>query len=214
MKAKTAAVAVAGVLLAGCVQNPETGQTELSRAGIGAGLGALGGAIIGGIADDGRGALIGAGIGALAGGAVGSYMDNQEAELREELAGSGVDVTRQGDNILLNVPGNVTFATNSSDIRPEFYTTLSELSGTLGAYEQTYVDVIGHTDSTGPADYNQSLSERRAKSVADYLSANGVIAQRIAIGGFGETQPIAENATAPGRQQNRRVEIVLRPYTG
>ncbi|NNG04815.1 MAG: OmpA family protein [Inquilinus sp.] len=209
-----AAVALAVAVLTGCVQNPQTGQYEPTRAGLGAGLGALGGALIGGVANDGRGALVGAGIGALAGGAVGAYMDRQEAELRQELAGSGVDVVRDGDNIVLNMPSNVTFAFDSTGIRPQFQGTLSEVANTLSSYEQTYVDVIGHTDSTGPEAYNQDLSERRALAVADFVSARGVIPPRINTGGAGESQPVASNATAGGREQNRRVELYIRPYTG
>ncbi len=208
------ALILTGLVLASCVRNPDTGNMEMSRTGLGATIGALGGAAVGAIADDGRGALIGAGIGALAGGAVGAYMDRQEAELREELAGSGVGVSRQGDNIVLNMPSNVTFDFDSTRIRGEFQGTLTEMSQTLAEYEQTYVDVVGHTDSTGSAEYNQGLSERRARSVADYISARGVIPPRINIGGYGETQPIASNATNDGRQQNRRVEIYIRPYTG
>ena len=215
MRLKTVSVLiVAGVLVAGCARNPTTGQMEMTKTGLGATLGAFGGAAIGAITNDRRGALIGAGIGALAGGAVGAYMDRQEAELRQDLAGTGVGVARQGDNIVLNMPSNVTFAFDSSAIRPEFQGTLGEVGQTLAQYEQTYVDVVGHTDSTGPEDYNQSLSERRARSVADYISARGVIPPRINIGGYGETQPIADNATNSGRQQNRRVEIYIRPHTG
>lgn len=215
MRLKTISVLVAsGILIAGCTRNPTTGQMEMTNTGLGATLGALGGAAIGAITNDRRGALIGAGIGALAGGAVGAYMDRQEAELRQDLAGTGVDVSRQGDNIVLNMPSNVTFGFDSTTIRPEFQGTLSEVGQTLAQYEQTYVDVVGHTDSTGSTDYNQSLSERRARSVADYISARGVIRPRINIGGYGETQPIADNGTNAGRQQNRRVEIYLRPHTG
>lgn len=215
MRLKAAsALILTGLMIAGCVRNPDTGNMEMSRTGLGATIGALGGAAVGAVADDGRGALIGAGIGALAGGAVGAYMDRQEAELREDLAGSGVGVSRQGDNIVLNMPSNVTFDFDSTRIRGEFQGTLAEMSQTLASYEQTYVDVIGHTDSTGSSTYNQDLSERRARSVADFISARGVIPPRINIGGYGETQPIASNATTVGRQQNRRVEIYIRPYTG
>lgn len=213
LKAATAVI-LTGLVIAACVRNPDTGKMQMSNAGLGATIGALGGAAVGGIADDGRGALIGAGIGALAGGAVGAYMDRQEDELRRDLAGSGVDVSRQGDNIVLNMPSNVTFDFDSTAIRGEFQGTLGEVAQTLARYEQTYVDVIGHTDSTGPANYNQSLSERRALSVADYVSARGVIPPRINTGGYGETRPIADNSMAAGRHQNRRVEIYIRPYTG
>ncbi len=208
------AVVLTALFIAACTQDPNTGQMQMSRAGIGATIGALGGAAVGAIADDRRGALIGAGIGALAGGAVGAYMDRQEAELRQELAGSGVGVRRQGNNIILNMPSNVTFDFDSTQIRGEFQGTLSQVAQTLTEYEQTYVDVVGHTDSTGSTTYNQGLSERRARSVADFISARGVIRPRINIGGYGETQPIASNDTPAGRQQNRRVEIYLRPHTG
>lgn len=214
MRLKAAsAIILAGVLIAGCARNPNTGQMEMTQTGLGASIGALGGAAVGALAGNRRGALIGAGIGALAGGAVGAYMDRQEAELKQDLAGSGVAVSRQGDNIVLNMPSNVTFGFDSTSVRPEFQGTLAEVGQTLAQYDQTYVDVVGHTDSTGPAEYNQSLSERRARSVADYISARGVIRPRINIGGYGESQPIADNATASGRQQNRRVEIYIRPHT-
>ncbi len=215
MRLKAAsALILATLLIAGCARNPATGKMEMSSTGLGATIGALGGAAVGAVADDGRGALIGAGIGALAGGAVGAYMDRQEAELRNDLAGSGVGVSRQGDNIVLTMPSNVTFDFDSTRIRGEFQGTLTDVARTLGDYEQTYVDVVGHTDSTGSTTYNQGLSERRARSVADYISARGVIPPRINIGGYGETQPIASNAYEAGRQQNRRVEIYIRPYTG
>ena len=213
LKAATAVI-LTGLVIAACARNPDTGKMQMSSTGLGATIGALGGAAVGGIVDDGRGALIGAGIGALAGGAVGAYMDRQEDELRRDLAGSGVDVSRQGDNIVLNMPSNVTFDFDSTTIRGEFRGTLGEVAQTLSRYEQTYVDVIGHTDSTGPADYNQSLSERRALSVADYISARGVIPPRINTGGYGETRPIADNSMAAGRHQNRCVELYIRPYTG
>lgn len=215
MRIKAAsAMILTGLLIAGCARNPETGQMEMTRTGLGATIGALGGAAVGAVAGDGRGALVGAGIGALAGAGVGAYMDRQEAELREDLAGSGVDVTRQGDNIVLNMPSHVTFGFDSTEIQGGFQGTLNDVSQTLASYEQTYVDVIGHTDSTGTAAYNQDLSERRAVAVADFISARGVIPPRINVGGYGETQPIADNGTQVGRQQNRRVEIYIRPYTG
>lgn len=203
-------IVAAAALLAGCQTQP--GQNTA----VGAGLGALGGAAVGAAIDNGGlgGALVGAGIGALAGGAVGNYMDRQEQQLRQELAGSGVDVQRQGDVIVLNMPGNITFATDSADINPQFYPTLNEISQTLRNYPQTTVQVVGHTDSTGSADYNVDLSLRRANSVVQFLQAQGVQPQRVAAYGAGETQPIASNATASGRQANRRVEITIRPYTG
>ena len=200
--------------LTACTTNPYTGEQEASKTAKGAGIGALAGAVAGVIAGDSRkSALIGAGIGALAGGAVGYYMDQQENKLRAELANSGVSVTRNGDNIILNMPGNITFATDSSNISSDFYGVLTSVSKVLNEYEKTYVDVTGHTDSTGAEDYNMRLSVARANSVADFIKSQGVLAQRIYTQGMGETQPIADNDTPAGRAQNRRVEIVLTPVT-
>ena len=176
-------------------------------------IGAAGGAVIGAIASGRRGALIGAGIGALGGGAVGYYMDQQEAKLRAQLQGTGVSVTRSGDNIILNMPGNVTFATNSSDISSGFYSVLDSVALVINEFDKTYVDVVGHTDSTGAADYNQRLSERRAQSVSGYLQSQQVLPARLLVRGMGASSPIASNDTAQGRQQNRRVEIILVPVT-
>jgi len=207
------ATAVA-VILAGCqTTDPYTGEQKVSKTTIGAGVGAAGGAIIGAIAGNRKGALIGAGIGALAGGAAGYYMDQQEAKLRAQLQGTGVSVTRSGDNIILNMPGNVTFATDSSDISSSFYPVLDSVALVINEFEKTYVDVVGHTDSTGAADYNQRLSERRADSVSRYLQSRGVLQARMVVRGMGASSPIASNATPAGRQQNRRVEIILVPVT-
>ena len=140
-------------------------------------------------------------------------MDRQEARLRAELEGTGVSVTRRGDNITLNMPGNVTFATNSSNLSPAFFNVLNSVGKVLGEFEQTVVEVAGHTDSTGASAYNQSLSERRAGSVASYLQAQGVIAQRVITVGMGESRPMANNGSAAGRQTNRRVEITMVPLT-
>lgn len=180
----------------------------------GAAAGGLAGAGIGALVSGGNrgtGALIGAGIGALAGGAIGNYMDRQQAEMRRNLAGTGIGVNRRGDNLVLEIPGDVTFATDSATIKPAFYGPLDQVAATLNQYTSTYIDVVGHTDNTGPAEYNQRLSEARARSVADYISSRGVYPPRINIGGAGEDQPKASNATAAGRQQNRRVELTIRP---
>ncbi|MGK9231623.1 OmpA family protein [Inquilinus limosus] len=191
-------------------------QFDSSRNTIGgAAAGGLAGAGIGALVSGGNrgeGALIGAGIGALAGGALGAYMDRQQADLRRNLAGTGIDVTRRGDNLILDIPGDVTFATDSATIKPQFYGPLDSVAATLNQYTDTYIDVIGHTDNTGSAEYNQRLSEARARSVADYISSRGVYPPRINIGGAGETQPIASNATAAGRQENRRVALTIRPF--
>jgi outer membrane protein OmpA-like peptidoglycan-associated protein len=149
----------------------------------------------------------------LAGGSIGYYMDQQEAELRAELQGTGVSVTRIGDNITLNMPGNVTFATDSSDLSPAFFDVLTSVSKVLTEYDQTVVEVAGHTDSTGSDSYNQSLSERRANSVAAYLRSQIINCQRLLTLGVGEQHPVADNSTTGGRQANRRVEITMVPVT-
>lgn len=201
---------------AGCTTDPYTGERQVSRtaigAGVGAAAGAAGGAIFGG-GDRGKRVLIGAGIGALAGGAVGGYMDYQESKLRQRLQGTGVSVTRQGDMIILNMPGNVTFDTGSAGIKPQFFEVLNSVAIVLKEYEKTYVDVLGHTDSTGSLDLNMRLSQDRAQSVAQYLVSQGVQQERFLVRGMGPNQPIADNSTAAGRSQNRRVEIKLTPIT-
>ncbi len=184
------------------------------NAAIGAGIGAVIGLISGDDAVDRRQkALILAGVGALAGGAVGYYQDRQQAELRAELEGTGVSVHRVGDNITLKMPGNVTFATDSADLSPAFFNVLGSVTKVLNKYEQTIIEVAGHTDSTGTAQYNQGLSQRRASSVGQYLRAQGVMDQRIMTLGLGEDYPIADNGTDSGRQSNRRVELTLVPLT-
>jgi len=140
-------------------------------------------------------------------------MDNQEKRLRQQTAGTGVNVIRDGDNLILDMPSEVTFAVNSSNIEPGFRSTLDGLASTLNEYEQTYIDVLGHTDSTGSDAFNQALSERRATSVAGYLSSRGVNSARVGTRGFGESQPRATNVTEEGRSSNRRVEIRLVPVT-
>ena len=209
-KKPVVAVLIASMALAGCEtvqQNPRTAS--------GAAIGALGGAAAGTLfkGDDRRNALIGAGIGLLAGAAIGQYLDRQQRELEQNLQGSGAQVTRQGEQLMVNLPGNVTFATDSAQIRPEFYPVLNDVAATLQRYPQSYIDVVGHTDNTGSAEYNQRLSEQRAQSVANYLVSRGVEPARIAAYGQGETQPIASNATPEGRQANRRVELRIIPAT-
>jgi len=209
------------ITLPGCTTtNPYTGEQQVSKAAIGSGLGAAAGAAIGAIAggdsskERRKKALIGAGVGAIAGGGVGYYMDVQEAKLREQLQGTGVSVTRIGDEIMLNMPGNVTFATNSTDIKSNFYGVLDSVSLVLKEYDKTVVEVAGHTDDRGAEAYNQTLSERRADSVARYLSSRGIEGMRLIPVGYGESRPTADNATAGGREQNRRVELTLAPITG
>lgn len=208
-----------GFVLAGCeTLDPYTQESKTSNATKGAIIGAVSGAVIGLISGDDaverrQHALILAGVGALAGGAIGYYMDRQEAKLRAELEGTGVSVYRNGDNITLNMPGNVTFASNSSDLSPAFFNVLSSVSKVLGEFDKTIVEVAGHTDSSGSESYNQSLSERRAAAVAQYLGAQKINRQRLITVGMGETRPVADNATATGKQTNRRVEITMVPIT-
>lgn len=210
-------LALAGLLAAGCTTiNPYTNEQQTSKAAKGAGIGAAVGAVAGWISgDDGkerrRRALIGAGVGGLAGGSIGYYMDVQEAKLRQQLQGTGVSVTRVGDNITLNMPGNVTFQTNNSDLNANFFGVLDSVALVLKEYDKTLIEVAGHTDSSGSDQYNQQLSERRAATVARYLQTRGVSGQRILTVGAGETRPIAPNDTPQGMAANRRVELTLAP---
>jgi outer membrane protein OmpA-like peptidoglycan-associated protein len=198
--------------------DPYTREEQAARAQRQAIIGAAVGGAVGLITGDSsmerkKRALVGAGLGALAGAGVGAYMDRQEARLRAELERTGVSVTRDGDNITLNMPGNITFATDSADLNANFYDVLNSVSTVLSEFDQTVVEVAGHTDSTGETAYNQSLSERRASSVASYLGTRGVLRDRIITVGAGENRPIATNDTDVGRQQNRRVELTLVPLT-
>jgi len=217
----TAGKRLSGAMLAlmlgisGCTTtNPYTGEQEVNKTSKGAGIGALAGlttAIL--VGGDRKKLLAGAGIGALVGGGVGYYMDRQEDKLRQQLQATGVSVTRNGDNIILNMPGNITFATDSSNISADFYKVLDSVALVIKEFEKTYVDVVGYTDSTGAESYNQKLSEARASSVARYLESQGVLAARIVSSGMGEANPVASNDTAEGRSLNRRVEIILTPIT-
>ena len=172
-----------------CTTNPYTGEKEASKTGLGAGIGAL------------------------AGGGAGYYMDKQDNELRAQLQNTGVSVTRNGDSIILNMPGNITFATGSSNITADFYPVLNSVALVVNKYEKTYIDIIGHTDSKGSKEYNQRLSEERAQSVARFLETRAVIPERVMVDGMGEADPIASNDTREGRAKNRRLEIKLRPVT-
>lgn len=210
----TAASLGALALTSGCVTNPETGNRTISKAAIGGLGGVVGGYLLGDVLggkNDRTAKIVGAGLGGLAGAGIGYYMDEQEKKLREQTAGTGIDVTREGDNLILNMPSNVTFGVDSSAISPAFQTTLGNVANTLSSYEKSYVDVLGHTDSTGSDAYNQSLSERRAESVANFLANSGVQRARLATRGYGESQPIASNSTEEGRAANRRVEIKIVP---
>ena len=209
-------VAAIAVALAGCATNPYTGERRASRTvtsgAAGAGAGAAAGAIIGAIAGNaGKGAAIGAAVGAASGVGIGVYQDRQAEKLRARLASTGVSVTREGDNIYLNMPSDITFAVDQSDIKPTFYETLNSVSIVLNEFDKTTVTVLGHADSTGSDAHNQQLSERRALSVSQYLVGQGVSGPRLNNIGFGETRPIADNSTPQGRAANRRVEIVIDP---
>ncbi|WP_052129661.1 OmpA family protein [Sphingomonas sp. 35-24ZXX] len=207
---------LSSLALAACVTDPETGQQRISKSAIGGLGGALGGYLLGDIVGGRRDRtekIVGAGIGAVAGAGIGYYLDQQERELRQKTAGTGIDVVRDGDSLLLNMPSQVTFDVDSSAVKPEFRNTLNDVASTLVQYESTYIDVYGHTDSTGSDTYNQTLSERRAQSVSSYLSTRGVQSARLATRGFGESQPVASNTTEDGRAQNRRVEIRIVPVT-
>jgi outer membrane protein OmpA-like peptidoglycan-associated protein len=212
----TIGLVVAMLPLSACVTDPETGNRTISKAAIGGIGGALGGYLLGDLVGGRRDRtekILGAGIGALAGAGVGYYMDEQERKLRQQAAGTGINVIRDGDNLVLDMPSEITFGVDSANIDPGFRNTLDQLASTLTQYEKTYVDVLGHTDSTGSDAYNQTLSERRASAVADYLSTRGVQSARLAARGYGESQPKASNLDAAGRSANRRVEIRLVPVT-
>ncbi|WP_341209234.1 OmpA family protein [uncultured Sphingomonas sp.] len=215
-KLAAALACVSLVAVSACTTDPDTGERRISKTAIGGIGGALGGYLLGDLVGGRRDRtekIVGAGLGGIAGAGIGAYMDKQERELRERTRGTDVEVTRQGDDLLLNIPSGINFAYNSANVQPQFRATLDKVAGVLADYKETYVDVYGHTDSTGSDSYNQDLSERRARSVADYLSSHGVQDARIATRGFGETQPIASNETEAGRAENRRVEIKIVPIS-
>ena len=210
--------------LAGCVtpgggyyggqpQQPDNDNNRTQKGAIiGAVAGAVAGLLSGGDATERRQrALVGAGVGGLAGGAIGNYQDRQERALRDRMAGTGVDVVRNGDNITLNMPENITFGFDRSDLQPQFFAVLDNVAGTLREYNQTIVEVAGHTDSKGTDAYNQALSDRRANAVGNYLMSKGLVRDRFILIGAGESRPVASNETDAGRAQNRRVEITLVP---
>lgn len=203
------AALASSLALVGCATDPVTGQQTIHKGA----LGALGGAAAGaGISKVTGGDKTGrdAAIGAVVGGAIGAYMEKQQKQLEEQMAGTGVQVKPDGQgNIDLIMPGNITFAHDSTTINPSFYNTLDKIATTMNQYNQTTVTVMGHTDSVGNPTYNQGLSQRRAQSVAGYLVNRGVAHNRIQTLGYGQNQPIATNSTEQGRMQNRRVEIKL-----
>lgn len=208
MKKSIVALSTSLFFVTGCMSTATNTQK-------GAGIGAVIGAIAGkGTGDHDKSRYVwGAALGALAGGAIGAYMDKQEAEFREELKGSGVEVFREGDTIRLSIPGNITFATGQANIMTNFYPVLNDVAKVLNRYEKTKLSIEGHTDSVGDATFNQQLSIQRANSVAAYLESTGTAGQRLQTLGFGESQPLASNDTAQGRQQNRRVELRVLPLT-
>ena len=214
----TAVALIATITLGGCATY--TGQTNdpndpnrtRNAALIGAGIGAVAGLLSGGNATERRQrALVGVGVGGLAGGAIGAYQDRQEAELRRQTAGTGIEVSRDGDVIKLNLPDGVTFDFGKADLKPQFYPALNNVAATLAQYNQTIVEVAGHTDSIGSDAVNQRLSEQRAASVGNYLIGQGLVRERFEIVGMGKNYPIASNETDSGRALNRRVEIRVLP---
>lgn len=206
-------------LVTGCASNNpyEQRAPSSSRTATYGGIGALAGAAAGALIshdDRGKGALIGAAVAGAAAAAYGYYADRQEEALRRSMQGSGVEVQRQGDVIQLIMPGNITFATDSAEIASSFYGPLNTLASSFRQYPHNSIEVTGHTDSTGSHRYNLALSQRRAQRVVDYLLAQGVDATRVSSRGLGPDQPLASNASAEGRAQNRRVEVTLRPLPG
>lgn len=203
------------VMVSGCVTDPNTGEQKVSRTAIGGAGGTLAGLLLGGLIGGGTGRIVGAGIGGIAGAAVGYTMDKQIKELRESTAGTGVDIgpADDGQSILVNLPEGVTFDIGSYTLRPEFRATLDTIAQSMTQYPDSLIDVYGHTDSTGSDAFNQTLSENRAQTVANYLTMRGVSAARIRSQGFGKTMPVANNATEEGRRRNRRVEIKIVPIS-
>ncbi|MEX0942012.1 MAG: OmpA family protein [Pseudomonadales bacterium] len=222
MSIRTVSAAIAIVIgVGGCMTyDPYTDEKQVSKAttgaAIGAGVAAIGAAIVN-RDDDARDrnqrVLAAAAAGGAIGGGVGYYMDRQEAKLRASLRETGVRVIRDGDNLILVMPSNITFATDSSSVKPDFEEVLGSVALVLKEFDKTLLEVTGHTDSTGSDSYNLTLSERRASAVANSLQKNGVVVNRMLTQGFGESRPIADNSTVEGRQENRRVELVLIPIT-
>ncbi len=202
---------LAAALTTGCAIDPYTGEEKVANTAWGTAIGAGVGAGIGALAGGGKGAAIGAGAGAAVGAGAGYYMDRQEAKLRARLEGTGVRVQRNGDDLKLIMPGNITFNTGSSNITPNFYPILDSVGIVLNEFDNTSINITGFTDSVGSESSNQQLSERRANSVASYIVRTGVHHGRIQARGYGERYPVASNDSAMGRSQNRRVEIGIRP---
>jgi outer membrane protein OmpA-like peptidoglycan-associated protein len=224
MRAKLAVTGVSIAILLGAAAcattDPYSSTPGRNNTATGAVAGALGGAVLGYLTNTSSGeqgrknALIGAGVGALAGAGVGQYMDRQQRALEAELSGTGVGVARQGDNLVLRMPSDVTFASSQSSLDSRFLPVLDDVARVLNEYDRSMVDVVGHTDSSGGDGINQPLSERRASSVASYLIDRGVMRERLYVAGMSARNPIASNDTVEGKAQNRRVEILIRPFKG
>lgn len=216
MKNKSLAL-FAALSLAACTQNPYTGQSQIANTTLGVGAGAALGTGVGALVGSTtkiktkKAMMIGAGVGALAGGAIGLYMDNQEAKLRQQLRSTGVSVSRVGDQIVLNMPSNIMFGSDQSNISRNFHPTLESVALVFNEYNNTRISVVGHTDSDGAAAYNRDLSQRRANAVARELTSYGVHNNRFRVSGMGEEQPIATNSSSFGKSENRRVEIYITP---
>ncbi|CAI8958796.1 OmpA family protein [Methylocaldum szegediense] len=213
MTNKTIIVGAIAALLAGCASGPYGGSPQFGKTATGAVIGAATGAGLGAVIakDKGKGALIGAGVGGLLGAGVGAYMDRQETQLRDQLAGTGIEVQRSGNDLVLNMPSNVTFAYNSDQISPQAASALTQVATTLNQFPETLLTVVGHTDSDGSDAYNMDLSRRRANAVSEFLMAQGVSGSRLQTIGMGKSQPIASNSTEEGKARNRRVELLIRP---
>lgn len=199
------AALLSSLVVSGCAIDPYTGEQKISKTAIGAVAGAAVGAAVSSKKDRLKGAAIGGAVGAGAG----YYFDRQEKILREKLQGSGVSVTRTENGIILNMPGNISFPSGQYNILPSFYDVLDSVALVLKEFNETAVKVSGHTDSTGGFEMNQTLSENRAESVANYLSSQGVSRARLHSQGFGPRRPIADNKTESGKAANRRVEIEI-----
>lgn len=197
-------------LIVGCTTNPETGQSQVSKAAVYGGIGTLGGAVVGAAAGGKKGAMIGAVAGGATGAGYGVYSDIQEKKLREELRNSGIEIRKEGKNIILTMPGNITFESGNANMSSSFYGSLNAISKTLKEYNKSAIQIVGHTDNTGNSEKNQILSERRAMAVADYLISQGISPQRVHHYGLGARSPIADNSTEYGRQTNRRVEVEIK----
>lgn len=214
---RTLAVMAAALALGACATDPVTGEAIWGNTGRGAAIGAIAGGIGGVFAggNDGRNAAVGAAVGALAGAAIGRYMDGQEEDMRRRVAASGIGIQRIGDRIELVMPSDVTFAKGSATLDPAFMPTLDKVAESLNLYPKTTIDIIGHASTEGAEQANLDLSYRRAQAVMAYLQGKGVLAQRMASGGLGESQPLVyPDDTEAKRQQNRRVQVILRPVTG